>query len=142
MNPIAPYFWEAQYATGHLRQWDRDGWHTSRDIDRAQLRRLVITGHPASPIVVELPVPPPPLGMAPDEVLVRATTELQATLEVGSGPPALTASRWTFVGVRYGTQAWVCQIDPAAHVSTHTVTLPAGAPLDPVPCARCGEGRR
>lgn len=138
VNPIAPYRWEAQYDTGRLLQCDVDGWHTSRDIDRTRLRALVVLGHPDSPIT--LPVPRP--ALVPDEVLVRATTELQARRELDAGPGAtLTAQRWTFLGLRYGPQAWVLQIDPSGHLVTRTCPLAASAPLDPVPCPRCGEGR-
>ena len=138
LNPIAPYRWEAQYPTGRLLQCDVDGWHTSREIDRTRLRALIVLGHPDSPIT--LPVPRP--AVAPDEVLIRATTELQATHALDAAPGSLTAHRWTFVGLRYGLEAWVLQIDPAGHLVTRTCPLAAGAPLDPVPCARCGEGRR
>jgi hypothetical protein len=137
LNPIAPYRWAAQYATGRLLQCDVDGWHTSREIDRAQLRALVVLGHPDSPIT--LPVPRP--AQIPDEILVRATTELQATQALGGAAEPLTAQRWTFLGVRYGSEAWVLQIDPAGHLVTRTLPLAAGAPLDPVPCGRCGAGR-
>jgi hypothetical protein len=138
VNPIAPYRWEARYATGRLCQCDVDGWHTSREIDRTRLRALVVLGHPDSPLT--LPVPRP--AWIPDEVLVRATTELQATHELGrGGAGVLTAQRWTFVGLRYGTQAWVLQIDPAGHCVTTTRPLAAGSPVDPVPCGRCGSGR-
>jgi hypothetical protein len=137
VNPIAPYRWTAEYDTGRLLQCDVDGWHTSRDIDRARLRALVVLGHPDSPIT--LPVPRP--ALTPDEVLVRATTELQATHEVGGTAEALSAHRWTFLGLRYGPEAWVLQIDPAGHLVTSRRPLAAGAPLDPVPCPRCGEGR-
>jgi hypothetical protein len=137
VNPIAPYRWEAVYASGRLRQCDVDGWHTSREIDRTRLRALVVLGHPDSPIT--LPVPRP--AWTPDEVLVRATTELQATHERVGESPALTAQRWTFVGLRYGRAAWVLQIDPGGHLVTRTLPLAPGATLDPVPCGRCGEGR-
>ena len=131
MNPIAPYRWEARYATGRLLQLDVDGWHTSREIDRGRLRSLCLYGHPASPILLPMPCPAVPV----DEVLVRATTEL-TTQDVGS----LTAQRWTFLGVRYGIQAWILQIDPAGHLITRTLALPPGAPLDPMHCDRCRPG--
>lgn len=130
-NPIAPYQWEARYATGRLRQRDGAGWHTSREIDRGQLQALVLLGHPASPVVLPMPRPDRPV----DEVLIRATTELSIT---PGNATAADARRWTFLGLRYGGEAWVLQIDPAAHLVTYTVPLPAGTPLDPVPCARCG----
>lgn len=138
MNPIYPYRWEARYTTGRLLQLDVDGWHTSREIDRGRLRMLCLYGHPASPILLPMPRPAAPV----DEVLVRATTEFQSTGIVGEAPGRLTARRWTFLGVRYGLEVWVLQIDPAEHLITRTLTLPPGAPLDPVACDRCGSADR
>ena len=136
MNPIAPYRWEARYALGRLCQLDVDGWHTSREIDRQRLRTLVVLGHPDSPI--SLPVPYP---TAPDEILIRGTTDLHATMESGTGARSLRTARWVFVGVRYGADAWVIQLDPHGHVVALQLELPAGAALDPVPCVRCGPQR-
>ena len=132
VNPIAPYRWEARYELGRLLQLDVDGWHTSREIDRQRLRTLIVHGHPDSPIQLAMPSANPP-----DEIIVRATTDLRATL--GTGETAMTAARWVFVGVRYAGHAWVVQLDPAGHVLALTArSLPAGAALDPVPCSRCG----
>ena len=123
---------------GRLLQCDVDGWHTSREIDRGQLRTLVLLGHPESPVLLPMPRPAQPV----DEVLVRAMTDLRATRVLGEGAGPLTAQRWTFLGVRYGGHAWVLQVDPAGHLVTASIPLAAGAPLDPLPCARCPEEGR
>jgi len=110
-NPIAPFAWEARYrGGGRLRQYDVDGRHTSREIDRARIESLVILGHPASPIVLPRPEP----DRIPDEVLVLAQTDLVQTLGQG-----ITDRRVIFVfGYRYGPTRYLVTIDEAGRLTT------------------------
>jgi hypothetical protein len=134
-NPIHPYAWEAVYrAGGRLSQFGMAGTHTSRDIDRTRLERLVILGHPASPLDLAMPAPAPPFGPPPDEVVVQAITDLSQTVELGTPErPQRDAGSWVFVGVRYGATYYVVQIDPAGH----PMALQMDA-IAPIACPRCG----
>jgi hypothetical protein len=144
-NPVEPYLWEARYQgyddrhdrhprRFRLRQQDFDGWHTSREIDRARLRSLVIWGHPGSPIELGLPQPPPPDGPLVDEVLVQATTDLRETIEVGE--QRIEYLTWCFFGFRYGGLRHFLQIDPAGHIAAYVADV-----VQPIECPRCGPGQ-
>jgi hypothetical protein len=140
-NPIHPYAWQAVYRDGgRLHQLGVAGVHTSRDVDRSRLERLVLLGHPASPIELAMPAPPPPFGPPPAEVIVQATTDLSATMEFGTGErPVRTAGTWVWLGVGYdvigvGRRYWVLQIDPHGH----PMALEGLPVIAPVACPRCG----
>lgn len=108
-NPIAPYRWEARYAGGgRLRQFDVDGWHSSREIDRARIEALVILGHPASPIVLSRPY----ADRIPDEVLVSAQTDLVQTLGQGITDRHVVF----FFGYRFGAEEFLVRIDAAGRL--------------------------
>ena len=65
-NPIYPYRWAAVYVGGsRLLQYDGDRRRSSRDIDRTRLDRLELFGHPASPLTIGCPQPPPPFASSP-----------------------------------------------------------------------------
>lgn len=123
-NPVYPYAWEARYLgyddrtpeSFRLRQFDHDGAHWTREIDRARIRSLVILGHPASPIELWTPYPPPPLGPPPDAVIVKAVVDHQFTVGGGNGNRAHDVLRFYFFGFRYGADDFLVGIDPTGSV--------------------------
>lgn len=110
-NPLFPYTWIAEYhgapfglgSGGRLKQFDVDGYHTSFDIHRARLKRLLILNHPLSPI--DLPVP---FDRPPDEIIMKARVDLD--MELGS--KEIVARRVScFFGYRYGADKFLLEID-------------------------------
>lgn len=109
-NPLHPYTWVAEYQDaafgfgppgGRLKQFDVDGYHTSRHIDRVRLKRLLILNHPRSPI--DLPVPHGP----PDEVVMRARVDLEMDL----GGTIVGRKVSCFFGYKYGEDQFLLEID-------------------------------
>ena len=109
-NPLYPYTWVAEYhpaflglgPSGRLKQFDVDGYHTSLDIQKARLMRLLIMNHPLSPI--ELPVP---FDRPPDEIVMKARVDLE--MDLGGKVVGRKVSR--IFGYRYGEDKYLLEID-------------------------------
>jgi hypothetical protein len=132
-NPLEPYSWAAEYPPTKggrgrpvvFKQFSAStGYHYAREIDRLRLKRLVILGHPHSPIYCN---PISSLG-PPDEVLIGAHNFMQ--MENGIIDPKSGLSGWKdkvsipYFGFRYGADQYLTEIMPDQTV--HKVLIENG----------------
>jgi len=102
-----PYRWIARYeGGGELKQFDVDGYHFSREIDRGRITELIVVGHPTSPIKIprlwkssERPL---------DEVVIKAQVDIE--YELGTKNIVRRKVKYHF-GYRYGQELFLMQID-------------------------------
>lgn len=106
-NALYPYQWVINYTDGSaIAQFDGLRRNTSRDIDKARVRNMIILNHPASPIVVEPPFPSPP-----DEVIIKCTVDMDMRL----GQEPKVASWVCKFGYRYRAEFYYLIMDPFTH---------------------------
>jgi hypothetical protein len=119
-NPIHPLTWEARYrGGGGIRQFDWDGQHWSREIDRSRVESLLLHGHDESPLTIPLPDGERP----PDAVIIKAQVDISQTIDRDSGAQRWSRSVAIFAGWHVGDHAYLVEIDAVGRLWVHDGTL-------------------
>lgn len=114
-NPIWPYTWTAQYADGSsLSQFSGGHYHYSHEIDKAKLDKLMILGHPDSPITL----PRPYQDRLPDDIVIKAECSYQVPMGIDTGALGRVHKTAQYViGYRYGDEYYFLRIDEHGRLS-------------------------